>query len=76
MKRKGFVVVGIFIILLVAVGFPRGILCQEEAEQKRILDEEAAWRAEQERLADERRAAKEEGARQRHDRLRRFGFVK
>lgn len=45
MKRKGFVVVGIFIILLVAVGFPRGILCQEEAEQKALMETETVQEA-------------------------------
>ena len=47
---------------------------RKHAEQKRIMDEEVAWRAEQERLADERNRTQEEAARKRRERLKKFGF--
>ena len=46
----------------------------KEAEQQRILAEETAWRAEQDNLAKVRRRAQEEEARQRRERLKKFGF--
>lgn len=45
MKRKGFVVAGICVILLVAVGFPSEILSQEEAERNALMETETAQEA-------------------------------
>jgi len=47
---------------------------EQEEQQKRIMAEEAAWRAEQERLMEERRKSQEEDARKRKERLKKFGF--
>ena len=46
----------------------------EEKEQRKILEEEAAWRAEQEKIKEERHIAQEEEARKRKLRLKKFGF--
>ena len=46
----------------------------QKDDQRRIMEEEATWRAEQERIAEVRRREKEEEARKRQDRLRKFGF--
>ena len=45
-----------------------------EAQEQRILNEEAAWRAEQEHILEERRKSQEEEARKRKERLKKFGF--
>ena len=45
-----------------------------EAQEKRIRDEEAAWRAEQEQIIEERLKSQEDEARQRKERLKKFGF--
>lgn len=46
----------------------------EEKEQRKILEEEAAWRTEQEKIKEERRIAQEEESRKRKLRLKKFGF--
>jgi len=46
---------------------------KDEAERK-IFEEEAAWRAEQEKMDEERRKSLEEDTRKRKDRLKKFGF--
>jgi hypothetical protein len=47
---------------------------KKEEELNRIMAEEAAWRAEQEKLNEENRAEKEQEAKKRRDRLRKFGI--
>jgi hypothetical protein len=47
---------------------------KKEEELNRILAEEAAWRAEQEKLNEENRVEKEQEAKKRRDRLRKFGI--
>jgi len=46
----------------------------KEYEEKRIMDEEARWRAEQEKTSAERKHILEEQARKRKERLGKFGF--
>ncbi len=43
-------------------------------EEKRILAEEAAWRAEQEKLHEEKQKENERASQERKKRLRKFGF--
>lgn len=47
---------------------------QKQAELRRIMEEEANWRAEQEKVAEHRRKEQEEEARKRKERLRKFGI--
>ena len=48
---------------------------QEEDANRRILEEEATWRAEQERHAEERQREKEIEMKNRKERLRKFGIT-
>lgn len=47
---------------------------QKEEENRRILEEEATWRAEQERNAEARQREKEIDLKKRKERLRKFGI--
>ena len=46
----------------------------KDEEQKRIMEEEAAWRSDQERILEERRIAQEEESQKRKEHLKKFGF--
>ena len=43
-------------------------------QEERIIQEEAAWHEEQERLIDERQQSQVQEAKERRDRLKKFGF--
>jgi hypothetical protein len=47
---------------------------KKEEEIKHILEEEASWRAEQEKVKEKRRLEKEQDAKRKRDRLRKFGI--
>jgi hypothetical protein len=47
---------------------------QKEEENRRIIEEEAAWRADQERIADEHQREKDAELKKRKERLRKFGI--
>ena len=47
---------------------------QKEEENRRIMEEEAAWRAEQERITEARQREKEIELKKRKERLRKFGI--
>ena len=47
---------------------------QKDEESKRIMEEEAVWRAEQERLNDARQREKEIELKKRKERLKKFGI--
>jgi hypothetical protein len=47
---------------------------QKEEENRRIMEEEAAWRADQERIAEERQREKDAELKKRKERLRKFGI--
>jgi len=47
---------------------------RKKDEMRKILEEEAAWRAEQERITEERRREHEEDSRKRKQRLKKFGI--
>lgn len=47
---------------------------RKKEEMRKILEEEATWRAEQERIAETRRLEQEEDARKRKQRLKKFGI--
>jgi len=46
----------------------------EEETQRKVMEEEAAWRAEQERIKEARRILKEKEAHERRDSLKKFGY--
>lgn len=48
---------------------------RKEDENRRILEEEALWRAEQERITADRQREKEMDAKKRRERLKKFGIV-
>ena len=50
------------------------IVNRQNAETRRIMEEEAAWRAEQERINQERNEEREMEAKRRKERLRKFGL--
>lgn len=47
---------------------------RQDDENRRIIEEEAAWRAEQERINQERNREREQEAKRRKERLRKFGI--
>ena len=46
----------------------------QDEENRRIIEEEAAWRAEQERINQDRNHEREQEAKRRKERLRKFGI--
>ncbi len=51
-----------------------GVKRRQDEENRRIIEEEAAWRAEQERINQERNREREQEAKRRKERLRKFGI--
>ena len=47
---------------------------RKNEDMRRVMEEEANWRAEQERIAEQNRKEKEEEAKKRKERLRKFGI--